>query len=56
MAHVITGPDTQVRLSDDYVRLVARDAFFWTWPIVNVCSRRGAFARRPAVGRRPASS
>ena len=47
MAHVITGPDTQVRLSDDYVRLVARDAFFWTWPIVNVCSRRGAFARLP---------
>ncbi|MEJ8810983.1 DUF1254 domain-containing protein [Variovorax ureilyticus] len=47
MAHVITGPDTQVRLSDDYVRLVARDAFFWAWPIVNVCSRRGAFARLP---------
>jgi len=47
MAHVITGPDTQVRLSDAYVRLVARDAFFWTWPIVNVCSRRGAFARLP---------
>lgn len=47
MAHVITGPDTQVRLSDGYVRLVARDAFFWAWPIVNVCSRRGAFARLP---------
>lgn len=47
MGHVITGPDTQVRLSDDYVRLVARDAFFWAWPIVNVCSRRGAFARLP---------
>lgn len=47
MAYVITGPDTQGRLSDDYVRLVARDAFFWTWPIINVCSRRVAFARLP---------
>jgi hypothetical protein len=28
------------RLSEAYVRLVARDAFFWAWPLVNMQSRR----------------
>lgn len=47
MAHVIPGPDPQMKLSDDYVRLVARDAFFWAWPIVNVYNRRISFAPLP---------
>jgi hypothetical protein len=28
------------RLSEPYVRLVARDAYFWAWPLVNMQSRR----------------
>jgi hypothetical protein len=28
------------KLSEAYVRLVARDAFFWAWPLVNMQSRR----------------
>lgn len=47
MAHVIPGPDTQMKLSDEYVRLVARDAFFWAWPIVNVYNRRSTFGQLP---------
>lgn len=42
MAQAVPGPDSETRLSDDYVRLVARDAFFWAWPIVNVYNRRVA--------------
>ena len=40
MAQAIPGPDRQMKLSDDYVRMVARDVFFWAWPIVNVYHRR----------------
>lgn len=47
MAHVIPGPDPQMKLTDDYVRLVARDAFFWAWPIVNVYNRRVTFGPVP---------
>ena len=47
MAHVIPGPDTRMKLTDDYVRLVARDAFFWAWPIVNVYNRRITFGPLP---------
>ena len=47
MAQAVPGPDSKARLSDDYVRLVARDAFFWAWPIVNVYNRRVAFGRLP---------
>src|SRR5262245_20763710 len=29
------GPVTSTRITADYARLVARDAFFWAWPLVN---------------------
>ncbi|MDM0070444.1 DUF1254 domain-containing protein [Variovorax sp. J31P207] len=47
MAPAVPGPDPEARLSDDYVRLVARDAYFWAWPIVNVYNRRVALGRLP---------
>ncbi|MGO4390059.1 DUF1254 domain-containing protein [Variovorax sp. M-6] len=47
MAQSVPGPDTKTKLSDDYVRMVARDAFFWAWPIVNVHNRRVAFGGLP---------
>ena len=34
------GPDTDVRITEAYARLVARDAGFWAWPLVNVWNRR----------------
>ncbi len=53
MAQSIPGPDMQMKLSDDYVRMVARDVFFWAWPIVNVYHRRlrgAAFAHPMLLG------
>jgi len=43
------GPDTQVKITEAYARLVARDAFFWAWPMVNVYNRRLAFAKTPQI-------
>jgi hypothetical protein len=39
------GPDTRVKITEEYARLVARDAYFWAWPLVNVYNRRLAFSR-----------
>ncbi|WP_076999847.1 DUF1254 domain-containing protein [Variovorax sp. KK3] len=41
------GPVPGTRLTDSYVRLVARDAYFWAWPLVNVMSRRAAYSQVP---------
>jgi hypothetical protein len=38
-----SGPDARVKITEQYARLVARDAYFWAWPMVNVYSRRLAF-------------
>ncbi|QCI68479.1 DUF1254 domain-containing protein [Phreatobacter stygius] len=45
------GPDANVKITEDYARLVARDAYFWAWPLVNVYNRRLTFAKVPAIGR-----
>ena len=34
------GPDTRVKITEEYARHVARDAFFWAWPLVNVYNKR----------------
>jgi hypothetical protein len=44
------GPDARVKITEDYARLVARDAYFWTWPMVNIYNRRLAFAQAPSIG------
>jgi hypothetical protein len=37
------APDVRVKITEAYARHVARDAFFWAWPLVNVFNkRRGA--------------
>src|SRR5262245_13079166 len=38
------GPDTRVKITDEYAKLVARDAYFWAWPLVNIYNRRLAMA------------
>lgn len=38
------GPDTRVRITEEYARHVGRDAYFWAWPLVNIYNRRLAFA------------
>jgi hypothetical protein len=43
------GPDLRVKITEAYARLVARDAYFWAWPMVNVYNRRLAFAKTPQI-------
>src|SRR5262245_25802811 len=33
-------PDTSVKITEGYARMVARDAYFWAWPMVNIYNRR----------------
>jgi hypothetical protein len=44
------GPDTSVKITEPYARMVARDAYFWAWPLVNIYNRRLAFRQAPRVG------
>ena len=34
------GPDRRVKITKEYAKHVARDAFFWTWPLVNIYNKR----------------
>jgi hypothetical protein len=34
------GPDPRVKITEAYARHVARDAFFWAWPLVNIYNKR----------------
>jgi hypothetical protein len=44
------GPIPGTRLTAEYVRSVARTAYFWAWPMVNVHNRVAAFAKLPGPG------
>ncbi|MCU4179867.1 DUF1254 domain-containing protein [Bosea sp. BH3] len=39
------GPDTRVKITAEYARMVGRDAYFWAWPMVNIYNRRLHFAQ-----------
>jgi hypothetical protein len=43
------GPDTRMKITEEYAKLVARDVYFWAWPMVNVYSRRLASANVPDI-------
>ena len=30
------GPDARVKITEEYAKGVARDAYFWAWPLVNM--------------------
>jgi hypothetical protein len=34
------GPPASARVSTEYAQLVAREAYFWAWPMLNIYSRR----------------
>src|SRR4029434_3351567 len=34
-----SGPDTRVKITEEYAKLVARDAYFWAWPMVYIYNR-----------------
>lgn len=37
------GPDRRVKITAEYAKLVGKDAYFWSWPMVNIYNRRLAF-------------
>src|SRR5215468_1172715 len=41
------GPDTSVKITEAYAAMVARDAYFWAWPLINIFNRRQAFKDTP---------
>ncbi|MFH6937101.1 DUF1254 domain-containing protein [Flavobacterium sp. FlaQc-30] len=47
---VPNGPDVNVKITESYARQVARDAYFWAWPMENIYNRRLAFKQSPKVG------
>ena len=50
LATKVPGPIPGTRITEAYARMVARDAYFWAWPMVNVYNRRLAFKGSPEVG------
>lgn len=38
------GPDPRVKITEAYAKLVASDAYFWAWPMVNMYNRRLYFS------------
>ncbi len=47
----IPGPVPGTRLTEAYARAVARDIYFWAWPMANVFNRRMGFKDLPEPGR-----
>ncbi|WP_423794593.1 DUF1254 domain-containing protein [Methylobacterium durans] len=46
----ITQPATGIVMHPDYARTIARMAYVWGWPIVNMINRRAAITRAPHPG------
>ncbi len=45
------GPDARVKITEAYAKLVATDAYFWSWPMVNMYNRRLHFGTVKRVER-----
>ena len=43
------GPDVSVKITEEYAKLVARDAYFWAWPLANIYNRRLTFKDVPEI-------
>lgn len=46
----VTGPVAGTKVTEPYVRMMARDAYFWAWPMANIFNRRQAFKDLPEPG------
>jgi hypothetical protein len=45
-----TGPVAGTKITEAYARMVARDAYFWAWPMVNIYNKRLANSQLPEPG------
>ncbi len=46
----VPGPVPGTRITESYARLVARDLYFWGWPMANIYNRRLTFKDLPSAG------
>jgi hypothetical protein len=46
----VLGLPPETRITEGYVRMIARNAYFWAWPMVNIFNKRLAYAHAPAPG------
>ena len=46
----VPGPAPGTRITEAYARLLARDAYFWAWPMANIYNKRLAFGKAPEPG------
>lgn len=46
----VPPPLAATKVTEAYVRMVAREAYFWGWPMANIFNRRQAYAKVPAPG------
>lgn len=44
------GPDARVKITEPYARMVAREAYFWAWPMLNIYNKRLGFGSAPEPG------
>jgi hypothetical protein len=45
-----SGPDARVKITEPYTRMVAREAHFWAWPMLNIYNKRLGFGQAPEPG------
>jgi len=43
------GPAKGMKITEEYARLVTRNAYFWAWPLVNIYNRRISSAQLPEI-------
>jgi hypothetical protein len=47
----INKPSDEIRMQPAYAAVIARAAYVWGWPIVNMLNRKAAFIKAPEPGR-----
>ncbi|RAI69477.1 hypothetical protein DOZ80_15155 [Pseudomonas fluorescens] len=50
VASPVPGPVAGTKVTEPYVRMLAREAYFWAWPMANIFNRRQAFKDLPGPG------
>jgi hypothetical protein len=41
------GPDTRVKITEAYAKLIGKETYFWVWPMANIYNRRLTFKDVP---------
>ena len=44
------GPIAGTKITEAYARMIAREAYFWAWPMVNIYNKRLAYKQVPEPG------